>query len=190
MNKFLILLALCDLLVACASNGNSARAREINIRYGEIVRVSRVPVPSAAPAGAIVGGFTGLILSQNSSRDRRIISTAAGAAIGGLATAALEGDRRAYQYHVRYNNGAETDYITENGFLRQGDCVAVERRDYANIRRVSNALCEPGPRPPETVAKSTLEARQCHEAKDQLLVANNDEEIEQASRKVRILCQF
>jgi len=189
MKTVISVLLLGLLLTACANN-SSSRAREINIRYGEVVRISRVPVPSAVPAGAIVGGFTGLVLARDRNPGRQVASGIAGAALGGLVTSALEGDRRAYQYHLRFVNGTETDYITENGFLQTGDCVAVERGDYANIRRVSNALCESGPRPREIQAKSTTEASQCHEAKDQLLLASTDEEIEQASRKVRILCQF
>ncbi len=189
MVRIFTVILLASLVLACSSS-DTTRAREVRIRYGEVVEVRRVPVPSAVPAGAIVGGFTGLVLSSGSSRGSRVASTVGGAALGGIAAAALEGDRRAYQYHVRYSDGRETDYITENGFLRVGDCVAIERGDYANIRRVSNALCEPGPRPVEIVQRSELEATQCHEAKDQLLAANTEEEIDQATRKIRILCQF
>lgn len=177
-------------LVTCASNTDSSRAREIRIQYGEVLRVTRVPVPSAVPAGAVVGGFTGLVLSRNASPGRRVAAGVGGAALGGLVTSALEGDRRAFQYRIRFNNGTETDYITENGFLRTGDCISVERGDYANIRRVSDALCEAPPRAPDVIRKRQEEAEQCHLAKDQLLAATSDAEIEQASRKVRILCQF
>lgn len=190
MPRFLVFFVLADLLIACSSTNSLSPAREMSIRYAEIVSVDRVPAPSAAPVGAIVGGITGLILSQGSNRDRRLLSTAAGAAIGGLGTAAFEGDRRSYRYRVRYNNDTETDYITENGFLSAGDCVAIENRNYANIRRVSNALCEVGARPQEIQTKSLLEANQCHEAKDQLLAATSTSQVEQATRKVRILCQF
>lgn len=189
MLKSLVLLLFVAILASCASN-SSSRAREINIRYGEVTRVSRVPVPSAVPAGAVVGGFTGLILARDRNPGRQVAAGVAGAALGGLVTSALEGDRRAYQYRLRFLNGNETDYITENSFFQVGDCVAVERGDYANIRRVSNALCESGARPREIVTKSVTEANQCAEAKDQLLNARTDEEIELTSRKVRILCQF
>lgn len=162
----------------------------MRIQYGEIVRVTRVAVPSAAPAGAIVGGFTGLVVARNASPGRQVASGIGGAALGGLVTAALEGDRRAYQYRIRLNNGRETDYITENSFFRQGDCIAVERGDYANLRRVANDLCQSPPRDPDIIRKRNEEAEQCHAAKEQLLAATNDAEIEQASRKVRILCQF
>lgn len=190
MKNLFVVLLFGAILSACANNSGSSRAREISIRYGEVVRISRVPVPSAVPAGAVVGGFTGLILARDRNPGRQVAAGVAGAALGGLVTAALEGDRRAYQYRLRFVNGNETDYITENGFLQPGDCVAVERGDYANMRRVSNALCEPGPRPREIQTKSITEANQCHEAKDQLLAARTDEEIEQSSRKVKILCQF
>jgi outer membrane lipoprotein SlyB len=190
MNKLVFALIVTGFLVGCASNTGSSRAREMNIRYGEVTRVSRVPVPSAAPAGAIIGGFTGLVLARGSNPGRQAAAGIGGAALGGLATAALEGDRRAYRYHIRFSNGSETDYITENSSFREGDCIAVERREHANLRRVSDALCESAPVTREVVRKRETEANQCHNAKDQVLRAVTEEEIEQAARKVRILCQY
>lgn len=184
-----LLLLLGAFLTFCSSS-NSSRVREIRIQYGEITGVSRVTMPSAAPAGAIVGGFTGLILSSGSSPGRRAAAGVGGAAIGGLAVSALERDRRSYRYQIRFNSGSETSYITENGFLQVGDCVAVERGEYANMRRVSDALCESPPVLRQVVNKRATEASQCHDAKDEVLRATTDQEIDQATRKVRILCQF
>ncbi|MBT8146472.1 MAG: hypothetical protein KJN90_06425 [Gammaproteobacteria bacterium] len=188
--RILIVIFTTMLVLTGCSSTNSSRATQMRIQYGEIVNVTRVPIPSAAPAGAIVGGFTGLVLSQGSSPGRRVAAGVGGAALGGLAVSALEGDRRAYQYRIRLNSGSETDYITENGFFMVGDCIAIERRDHANLRRVSSALCESPPRAPEVIEKRNEEANLCHEAKEQLLRAVTDEEIERESRKVRILCQF
>ncbi len=190
MKRILVVLVLVGFLASCASNSGSSRARESSIRYGEITRVARVPVPSAVPARVIVGGFTGLVLARGSNPGRQAATGLGGAALGGLVTSALEGDRRAYQYHVRFNNGNETDYITENGFFREGDCVAIERREHANLRRVSDALCEAPPRTRQIVQKRDTEAQQCHDEKDQVLAATSEAELETASRKVRILCQF
>lgn len=190
MKRALVILVIAGFVVGCAKNSGSSRARESSIRYGEVTRVSRVPVPSAAPAGAIVGGFTGLVLARGTSPGRQAAAGLGGAALGGLVTSALEGDRRAYQYHIRFNSGAETDYITENCFFQAGDCVAVERREHANLRRVSDALCEAAPRTQQVIQKRDQEAQQCHNAKDQVLAANTDAEIDAATRKVRILCQF
>lgn len=175
-------------LTACANQGSS-RAREVSIRYASITEIRRVPIPSAAPAGAMVGGFTGLMLARKANPGRQLAAGLGGAALGGLVTHALEGDRRAYEYKLNFKGGESTHYITENGFLHIGDCVAVERGRYANMRRVSDVLCE-GTKPAAPEPKNALEASQCNEAKDQLLMATTDPEVSQASRKVKILCQF
>ena len=136
-----------------------------------------------------MGGFTGLVLSRNQSTGRQVASGIGGAALGGLATAALEGDRLGYNYRLRFQDGTVSDFITEKGYLQSGDCVSVERGQYANIRRVPTGLCDAGP----SVAVDQLyvrDAEQCHAAKEQLLAASSDEEIEIASRKVSIICQY
>lgn len=177
------------LLAGCAnSSGGSARGYEMRIRYAEVVDVERVKMPSAAPAGAVVGGFTGLVLSRNKSTNSQVASGVGGAALGALATRALEGDRLGYSYQLRFADGSISRFITEKGYLQRGDCVSVERGEYANIRRVAKSLCEDGPS--ATVTQSHIrDAQQCHAAKDQLLAASTDEEIEAASRKVRVICQ-
>lgn len=165
------------------------RGQEIRVRYAQVIDVERVKMPSNAPAGAIVGGFTGLILARKQSTGRQLASGIGGAALGGLATAALEGDRLGYSYRLKFADGGESEFITEKGYLRVEDCVAVERGEYANVRRVEKMLCASGP----TVAVDEThmrDAQQCHAAKEQLLSAATDEDIEQASRKVSVLCQF
>lgn len=182
--------AVACVLTACASSGSSAaRGQEIRIRYAEVVAIDRVKLPSAAPAGAVVGGFTGLVLSRKSSGAKRVASGVGGAVLGGLATAALEGDRMGYSYRLRFRNGDVSDFITEKGYLQVGDCVSVERGEYANMRRVAAVLCEEGA---GSGAHPThlRQAEQCHEAKDQLLAASTNEEIEAAARKVSIICEY
>ncbi len=174
----------------CASSGSSSvRGSEIRVRYAEITDVQRVQLPSNAPAGAIVGGFTGLVLARRQSTGRQLATGVGGAVLGGLATKALEGDRLGYGYDLRFNDGSVSRFITEKGYLQRGDCVAVERGQYANVRRVADVLCQNG----QTVAveESHLrDALQCQEAKDQLLAATTEAEIDAASRKVSIICQF
>lgn len=183
-------LAAVVMLAGCASSGSSvARGHEIRIRYAEVVEIDRVKLPSNAPAGAMVGGFTGLVLSRNSSGGKQVASGIGGAVLGGLATAALEGDRRGYSYKLRFNNGETSNFITEKGYLQIGDCVSVERGQHANIRRVAAVLCEDVQR---TAAhpQHVREAEQCHEAKNQLLAATTDTEIKAAATKVEILCDY
>ena len=184
-------IAICiALLTACASPGQpKARGYEVRVRYAEVIDIDRVRMPSAAPAGAVVGGFTGLVLSRNKSTGRQITSGIGGAALGGLATRALEGDRLGYSYRLRFADGGISEFITEKAYLQTGDCVAVERGEYANIRRVASVLCANGPS--TSIDQSHLQdAEQCHAAKQQLLAASTEEEIDAASRKVSIICQY
>lgn len=189
--KFFVgILVIFGLVSGCASSSSpSARGYELRVRYAEVTEIERVRLPSNAPAGAIVGGFTGLVLSRNSSGHKQVASAIGGAALGGLATAALEGDRLGYGYRLRFANGDMSNFITEKGYLQVGDCVAVERGQYANIRRVAPVLCAGN----KTVAADqnhVREARQCHEAKEQLLAASTDVQIEAAARKVSIICEY
>lgn len=184
------IIVIACLLSACASSGSSsARGYELRVRYAEVTDIQRVRLPSNAPAGAVVGGFTGLILSRNSSGRSQVASGIGGAVLGGLATAALEGDRLGYSYRLRFLNGDTSDFITEKGYLQEGDCVSVERGQYANIRRVAAVLCADS-RAAAIDQKHLREAEQCHEAKEQLLAASTEDEIEAAARKVSILCEY
>lgn len=178
------------LLLGCASRSPTpARGYEVSLRYAEVDRIERVPLPSAAPAGAVVGGFTGLVLSRNRSARSQVAGAIGGAALGGLATRALEGDRMGYAYTLRFTDGNLSRFITEKGYLRRGDCVVVEQGRYANIRRVAETLC--GTRPSLEVAqKLRFDAEQCQAAKAELLAASTGEAIDGAARKVEILCQY
>ena len=183
-------LVLLLLVAGCASRPSPyARGYEMRLRYAEVVALERVALPSSAPAGAVVGGFTGLILSRNRSARSQVAGAIGGAALGGLATRALEGDRRGYGYTLRFTDGSSSRFITEKGYLRTGDCVVVEQGQYANVRRVAETLC--GARPdPVVERKLQLDAEQCHAAKTELLAASTNETIDAAARKVEILCQY
>lgn len=176
-------------LAGCASSGgNAMRGTEVRVRYAEVVEIERTRMPSSAPAGAVVGGFTGLVLSSNRSPRRQLAGGVAGAALGGLATAALEGDRMGYSYRLRFAGGDISNFITEKGYLQRGDCVSVERGQYANVRRVPSLMCEDST---VSVAATHIDdAAQCHAAKEQLLVATDSTDVENAARKVSILCDY
>lgn len=182
----LIALAIAG-LSACTTTIPRHSASEIRVQYGMVDRISRVPVDSAVPAGAIAGGMIGLILSHKQSTGKRAASTLGGAVLGGAAAKVLEGDNRAFQYHLTLNDGTKTSFVTEKDFLIRGDCVAVERGRYANLRRVEATMCEAKP---EVKAFHVENANQCHSAKNQLLIAQTDREIAVASQKVETLCQY
>lgn len=190
LQKILFTGAVAALMVGCASQSTpTARGYELRVRYAEVIDIERVKMPSAAPAGAVVGGFTGLVIARDRSTRSQLASGAGGAALGALAARALEGDRLGYSYRLRFNDGSVSQFITEKGYLQLGDCVSVERGQYANIRRVPNSMCDGG----SATAVDPVhlrEAQQCSDAKDQLLAAKTDEEVQLASRKVDVICQF
>jgi len=138
----------------------------------------------------MVGGFTGLVLSRRSSTGGKIAGTAGGALLGGLATKALEGDRLGYSYRLTFLEGGESDFITEKGYLRKGDCVAVESGTYQNLRRVASTVCESSARVRAPVAMHQDNAEYCQQAKKELLVAQGQDAINDAARKVEIICHF
>ncbi len=191
MVKQLRIYVLLLLLGGCASSQQSASLRgyELRIRYAEVTDVTRVRMPSAAPGGAMIGGFTGLILSRNSSSRTRVASGVGGAALGALATRAMEGDNRGYSYTLRFPDRSTSRFVTEKGYLRQGDCVIVEEGQFANVRRVASTLCESVPAQ-EIETKLLMDAELCHAAKSELLAASTDEALNAAARKVEVLCQY
>lgn len=67
----------------------------------------------------------------------------------------------------------------------------VEQGENANIRRVSSYHCEQGEKNKklEPTKNHTAMANYCQQAKSQLAKAETDEEIENAVKKVRVLCE-
>jgi hypothetical protein len=158
--------------------------------------IERVDLSSSAvPTGAVIGGFAGLVSASGRSGRSQLASAAGGAVLGGLIGKALEGNRQGYEYRVRFTGGSESRFITEKGYFERGDCVSMERgsdaqgRAVNNLRRVPDSMCES-----RTQQKAhphyVKEARECVEAKQQLLDAQDNDELRRASSKVKVLCEF
>ena len=81
--------------------------------------------------------------------------------------------------------------ISDQTEIRQGDCVMIEEiRDTVNIRRMDGSACDPKSQQAMKEVESELqeEAIECIAAKELLLKAETDEEIELAVRKIKLLC--
>jgi hypothetical protein len=85
---------------------------------------------------------------------------------------------------------------TDKAGLRVGDCVAVERGAFNNLRLVDDAHCAPcqsqakaASTPPAVTPAAQREADACVQAKERLLEAETDEAFERAYRRVRLLWQ-
>jgi hypothetical protein len=181
-------------LTGCASPGAVDRENTnitIQVNHGIVEDIEQVEIKSKAAQGAVLGGLIGVTGSRGSSGDH-VRSAAAGALIGGLLTRALEGSNKATAYTVRLNNGSTVKIITEAKHIKMGDCVAFETGKSSNIRKTTTALCEPN-QPQKTnqalQAHHQEEAKECHDAKKQLLDATSEAEINAISHKVRVLCE-
>jgi len=153
-----------------------------------------VNLQSAAGRGVAVGGILGYAAtSSRQSSSRRARNTILGAVAGGAIAASAQGSLNGMEFTVEIGPGARIQVVTDQTEIRVGDCVNVEQagRGTANVRRVSKALCE-------AVASNTLEAdirkeisvsaERCLAAKERLLDAETDAQIDAAIRRVEILC--
>lgn len=168
--------------------------QSISVQTGVVIAAQAVNLQSAAGRGAAVGGVVGLAAtSSNRSTSRRIRNTAIGAGTGALIARGAEGNLNGMQYTVETGPGSQVVVVTDQTQVRIGDCVTVEQAGSgtANVRRVSDALCE--------AAFSTgidedlnsymqYEADMCLNAKERLMEAETDEAFEVAMRRVKFLC--
>lgn len=187
-------LAALTLAALCASGQALAQT---SVAFGRITAVNAVSQQNANAqiGGAILGGTIGAAAGSGRSGSNRALG-GIGGAFAGQQIGRLATQRQAYEYTILVGD-ATTRMITDEAGLRVGDCVAVERGAYNNLRLVADAKCAPPapPRgtspPPATTQPSASEikaANACIQAKEQLLVAETEEAFDRAERRVRLLC--
>jgi outer membrane lipoprotein SlyB len=172
------------------SENSTTRAnqnRVIAIAYGNVIGVEKIKLESNAGKGAALGGLIGLASSSGRSNRTKAARTAVGAAAGGLTKRATEGSNQAYEYTVRLTSGQTVKMITDQTGMRLNDCVSVEQGARGNIRRVSNVHCEYEDSKP--TADHIQEADACAQAKEGILAATTDEDLDLAIKRTRILCE-
>lgn len=186
MNKiFLSLTQACVLFIAIDSASIAATA--VTINYGTVKSVQTVEQEASHAGGAMAGGLLGAALAGPRHRVLKIgASAAAGAAIQGAATSGTT-----TQYTVKLVDGGEVRITSEQQDMREGDCVSIEQGEHANIRRASSYHCEAGEKTKksEPTKDHTAMADYCQQAKSDLAKADTDDEIDNAVKKVRILCE-
>jgi mannose-6-phosphate isomerase-like protein (cupin superfamily) len=109
---------------------------------------------------------------------------AVGGGVAGQQVAKLASTKQAYEYTILIGT-TTTTVVTDEVGMRVGDCVAVERGAYTNLRLAGDAQCAPKAKPTPTAAR---EANACTSAKDEVLKAQTDEAFDRAERKMRLLC--
>ena len=182
--------------VGCASQGEVSRDSldsTIAINYGTVSTVTPVKLESNATRNAAVGGMLGLLTQARGSGSERLVGAAIGAAVGGLGTKAVEGDNMANSFIIDLTRGGTVKVVTEQQNIVVGDCVAVETGRHTNLRRVSQTQCSP-PRQshptidPQISQYEQGEANACDQAKEELLKASTEADINALTRKVQVIC--
>ena len=118
-----------------------------------------------------------------------------GAALGALfmggATKIAEGSREAEAYEVEFKDGSIVKVIIDDKELAIGDCVALEQGKTTNRRKVAHdwwGASLASSEDPEIMAEMKEDAEHCHAAKQQLLDASTEAEVDSALKKVKVLC--
>ena len=185
LSIFIAVVALVATPAVAQRRGDTNRV--ISVHYGVVIGVESVQLESGAAGGAVLGGLVGAMRGRGRSSGSQARSAAAGAAIGGVGTRLLEGSNEAREYKIRLFSGQHIRIITEPTNTRLGDCVSVEQGRQTNIRRVSDVHCEARDAVP--TAAHVAEATACDQAKQGLIEATEEEALELAIRRIRILCE-
>ena len=173
----------CTAMVILGSSVVAHAATAITINYGVVESAVTTTEESKHAGGALAGGLMGALIGPKRHRGLRVVAGAGiGAAVQGSATGGT-----VQQYSVKLNSGGQTIISTELQDIRIGDCVSIEQGDSANIRRVSSYHCETKSTTATEHHKSA--ASNCQLAKNELVKADTDDEITNAAKKVRILCE-
>ena len=182
------------LLVAAVASGTVWAQTTVN--YGRITAVNLVTEQNRAAqtGGAILGGALGAASARNRSGGTAALR-AGGGVLAGQQLGRIATQRQTFEYTILIGGTSTVTMVTDEAGLRVGDCVAVERGGFNNLRLVDDSRCNPRPAaqgkaaaPPKATAADIQQADRCIQAKDQLLDAETDDAFDRAYRRVRLLC--
>lgn len=172
-------------LAALAAASFPSWAANTAVGYGKITAIKPVKVEDqkAQTGGALLGGVIGLATGRGQSTSNRTLR-AVGGGIAGQQVAKMASTKQAYEYTI-LTGATTTTVVTDEIGMKVGDCVAIERGAYTNLRLAPDAQCAPKAKP---TPNATREANACTAAKDEVLNAQTDEAFDRAERKMRLLC--
>lgn len=177
--------------VAC-----SAAWAQTSVSYGRITAVQAVTQENrqAQTGGAVVGGVIGAASGSSGRSGSNRALRGVGGAFAGQQLTRMATNSQAFEYTILIGNST-TRVVTDEVGFRVGDCVAVERGAFNNLRLVDDARCNPPraqtqkpPAPAQPSAEARRQADACIQAKEQLLDAETEEAFDRAERRVRLLC--
>jgi len=159
---------------------------QTTVQYGRITAVNMTTDANAGAqaGGAIIGGTLGLISGSGRSTSNRALR-GIGGAVAGQQLGRMASNRPVFEYTILIGGRSTITMVTDEAGLRVGDCVAVERGAFNNLRLVNDSRCERNARPAQA---ATNDASACNRAKQDLLAAQTDAAFDRAERRVRLLC--
>jgi len=190
MNKTLFMTAVLSASLFTA--GSAQAATVMAVSYGTITGINQQArdTSGGSTGGALLGGVVGLASGSGRSRSNRALRTLGGAAVGSAAGRTMaQGTEMVYT--VDLVSGGTVRVVMDSGSFHRGDCVAVEQGGpSANLRRVSGEFCLNNAAVPQQYkAAQQAEADRCAQAKQRLLDAQTEEEINSAAMVMNILCE-
>ena len=180
-------------IVACSTTGVNPRDKNvtINISYGTIKSTEAVNLQSEVGKSAAIGGLWGLLGNARGNSSDLVGGAVFGALFMGGVTKIAEGSREAEAYEVELKDGSVVKVVIDDKELVIGDCVALEQGKTTNLRKVAHDLCGTSFEDSddlEIAAEMKEDAEHCHAAKLQLLDAATEAEVNNALKKVKVLC--
>ncbi len=159
-----------------------------SVTFGRITAVRAVQVEDqgARAAGTLVGGALG-VASGGSGRSssNRALRGLGGAAVGSRMAGSMSRST-AFEYTVLIGGTSTIRMVTDAVGLRVGDCVAVERGSFNNLRLAPDERCDVAGGAVPATARAESDA--CITAKQQLVDAATDADFDRAERRMRLLC--
>ncbi|MEW6998583.1 hypothetical protein AADZ86_12880 [Colwelliaceae bacterium BS250] len=182
-NKIITYLAIISLAFTLNVQAKEAH----NIVYGNVSSVLITTADSKILESTIIGGALGMAIGNNTE------STIGGAAGAFAVASIMEGDRRVFLYTINVS-GKDTKVAMEEGGIGEGRCVAIETQGkHTNVRAVSSAFCQQSGHDAlsssDVVKQQQAQAQQCKAARQSVLTAETDSDIDHALVKVRALCE-
>jgi outer membrane lipoprotein SlyB len=158
-----------------------------SVTFGRITAVRKVQVENqgSRAAGTLVGGALGVASGSGQSSSNRALRGLGGAAVGSRAAGAMSRST-AFEYTVLIGGTSTIRMVTDAAGLRVGDCVAVERGSFNNLRLAPDERCDVTGGAVPAAARAESDA--CIAAKQQLVDAATDEDFDRAERRMRLLC--
>ena len=141
LNRF----GLTRLLGAAALASLAATAwAQTTVNYGRITAVNLITEQNRAAqtGGAVLGGALGAASARNRSGGTAALRAGAGV-LGGQAIGRVATQRQAFEYTILIDGRSTVTMVTDEAGLRVGDCVAVERGAFNNLRLVDDSRCNP-----------------------------------------------